>query len=489
MSKIEVSLDDATQAYARYQELNPRGHNEEFEGIVGEIRELDLLVPDQVEAVQEQRRLLLQTRYFRTLFESLVAQLEDNPDWADNRADSDETVEEAPRTFLKTVEDILVKPEDRMAVAREDEGGIDIDSMIISPERITPTLLKNLGLEEHLPPKGTKRVKRIKAYAAAIPAIKEMLSHLEPIRYPGTEDHTEESNLRYFRLMRMGAGPNEGMILGTQNVRKTDDNERGEKVLFKTDLHASERRVLHIYESYREEMRKLASIEEGLRGVRKTLSNWTADKVRDNEHRLATMKQELLKIAATLNPQIIQNRHKRAIAREISLSLTLKDSLDRYNPLIIGDRLDRAIDRIGERFKEIERISGFLGGDQARVTALTELQEAPLSAFCELVNELHEKFKLFERRPLGDDEKEVVLRNLNLTKEKAERLNYEPYLSLAKNFIERIDRVIDLLTTGPTEDFSQPAHQLAAEEFVKAYLVSKVAHAYRDLQTVYRKSR
>lgn len=190
---------------------------------------------------QEQRRLLLQTRVYRMLFEALIAQLDGDEDWTERHAESDRDFTEAPRTFTKTAQDILTEPEDRMVTSRDED--VDLKSIVVSPCRVNPTLLKNLGLDEYLPPRGTRVVKRMEAYVAAIPAIKKMFGSLKPVRYPGREEEAGLSDLRYFRLMRMGGGPNEGMILGTQSIRKTAGDEQGDKILFKTDLYGAERRV------------------------------------------------------------------------------------------------------------------------------------------------------------------------------------------------------------------------------------------------------
>lgn len=328
----------------------------------------------------------------------------------------------------------------------------------------------------------------MEAYVAAIPAIKEMFGSLEPVRYPGQEESADLPDLRYFRLMRMGAGANEGLILGTQNIRKTADNEQGDKILFKTDLYGAERRVLHINARYREELAKLASIDELLRGVYEALDRWTADEVRANEDKLMHLRQDLLKIAESLDPQLIRNHHKRAIRTEVGKCLTLRDSRDRYNPNVIQGRISYARREVGARLSDIQEISECLGGDQVRMTSLAMAQEAPLTDFCNLVAEMHERFRVFRESPLDGQERSRVLANLERAKSKAERLEYEPYLSLGKAFIRRIDLVKAKLeqSAEPTEG-ALVFHVEAQAEFVKAYLISKVAKAYRDLQAVYRR--
>lgn len=122
------------------------------------------------------------------------------------------------------------------------------------------------------------------------------------------------------------------------------------------------------------------------------------------------------------------------------------------------------------------------------MTALAMAQEAPLTDFCNLVAEMHERFRVLQERPLEPSEKTRVLANLGLAKRKAERLEYEPYLSLSRVFAKRIDLMIAKLEQGAEPTEAAPFFHLEVQaEFVKAYLVSKVARACRDLQAVYRR--
>lgn len=118
---------------------------------------------------------------------------------------------------------------------------------------------------------------------------------------------------------------------------------------------------MHINAQYREELAKLASIDELLRGVFESLDRWTADEIRTNEDKLMALRQDLLKIADSLDPQLILNHHKRIIRTEIGRCLTLKDARGRYNPNVIQGRIARARQEVGGCFQDIQEISEYLG--------------------------------------------------------------------------------------------------------------------------------
>ncbi len=399
-----------------------------------------------------------------TVVRARVEQMLGNHVWMDQRGSSDQEFKKAPRTFAKTAQEILTHPTDRVVFRR---GGdiYDLSSIIVDPRRVTDTLLKNLGLDEAVPPKKANRAEQLSQRAEAIPDVKRALADLEPIRFPGRESDSDE--LKYFRLMRVGDGVNEGYIVGTQHIE-------GKKILFKTDLYGAGRRLTHIEESYVEEIRKLKWLEMTLREISEKFGKWAAIK---NTEELDAVKNALLKCVDSL--EFVRNDHKGNLRRRINRCLQLKGANGRLNnPGATRASIQGTMNDLGARHTEIERIWSYIARDKARMHGLIEDQEAPFNQFAAEVRKLHEQFRILRSdTPLDEENKQRIITNLRARQENASDLMYEPYLSFGKKFSEQIGNVIAALENGDTEK--------AGAEFVKVFLITKLVESHNDLQGVY----
>ncbi|MDA1060956.1 MAG: hypothetical protein O3B47_04140, partial [bacterium] len=113
----------------------------------------------------EEREVERQLEIFRIAIRAKIDQLIGNHVWAERGGTTEQQFREVPRTFPKTVQEVLTHPTERMVFQREELMSKEdlqaaISSVIIDPRRITNTLLTNLGLEEFIPPKRTKREKQ-----------------------------------------------------------------------------------------------------------------------------------------------------------------------------------------------------------------------------------------------------------------------------------------------------------------------------------------
>ncbi len=373
---------------------------------------------------------------------------------------SRDEAETAVRTFLKTVQEVLSHPDDRRAF---DRGEDDVDNIIIDPLLITDTLLTNLGLAQYIPEKGTKEPEKVSQRAKAIPDIKEMLKHLEPMRLPGQQDH----ELKYFRLMRMSGGENEGMILGTQVIN-------GQKVIFKTDLYGSGRRLAHIEARYLEEIDLLQKIAGVIKNALAHLSDWASI----SEDDLAEIRDGILECVDSL--ENVENKDKVALHEQLEKSLTLRDSLGRYNPGATTSRLIKAQTHLTSRIMEIEAISRYLTVDKLKMRGLVAEQVNPIEKFLATVATTHHSFRLLKpESEMSPAKKAEILRNLKGLKAISDQQKYEPFLSFGRKFSAQLEKAHAALQNDD--------RRTAAHEFTKVYLVAKMERAYKEIQSAYSK--
>jgi len=466
MAKESPSLPDISEDLLKYQELNPA-----YSNLAGKSdqRALDDInnskfkkgTSEELNFKEKVRRIEM----FRTAIRAKIEQMEGNVTWREKGGSTDQEFRSAPRTFVKTVQEVLSHPTERMVFQRSDDFFDGLKDIIIDPRRITNTLLANLGLEEYIPPKGTLQQKQLELRALAIPEIRENFRDLEPIILPGQEH--DQGDLKYFRLMRIGAGSKRGYIIGTQHID-------GDKILFQTDLYGAGRRLLHIEQSYAEEIRKLKWIEMVLNEIYAKLDNWSDVK---NTKELDAIRDSLEECVKSL--EFVRDEHKKRLLERIKRCLALRGKDGRLNnPSAKRAAIKAAVGDTGKRFKDIENIWAHVGKDKARVRGLIEQQERPFDEFCAEVRKLHDRFRILQENPsLDDAEKDRIIRNLKERQKNVSHLVFEPYLSFGEKFTEQINKVIAALG-----DNDIPR---AATEFIKVYLITKLVETHNDLQKVY----
>lgn len=462
----EPLLDDLE----RYGELNPAFRFWESDQLDPRIeREFKDIFYNSQNKEREEREVTRRLQLFRIAIRAKIEQLMGNEVWGRKGGSSERDFRAAPRTFLKTAQEVLSGETERMVFTRDEIAEPEaeanaIEGIIIDPRRISNTLLHNLGLAEFIPQKGLRQEEQLKRRAEAIPKIREMLMGLEPIELP----MQDREDLNYFRLMRIGKGPNTGYIIGTQNIE-------GRKRLFKTDLYGAERRLLHIEESYREEIRKLKWIELTLKDVRDRLQDWLSLK---GTEQLEIMKQSLIKCAESL--EFVRDADKRDLLRRIRQIMEFKDSTGRYNPGAVSANLTVGLRHISSRYQRIERIWKHVGQDKGRINQMIAEEEKPMGSFLGEVELLHDRFKILRTgRPIAPAERERIMRNLNDREAEAKKCRFEPNLSFGVKFVERTNIVKTALSENRNED--------AGKEFVKMYLIAKLAMVNSKLQDIYKR--
>jgi|GEM_PF-3276849 len=411
----------------------------------------------------------------------------------------------SPRTFLKTVQEILTGPTERVAYQRDemDKSAVNVSTIIIDPMMITPTLLENLGLSQYKAPKGSSYADKVAANASAIPAIKDMLGQLEPFKlsYEGSR-----SRLHYFRLMRIGGGEHEGELLGTQTIG-------GRKILFRTDLHGAYRRIDHIDDQYSEEIGRLQAIVDKIAGIDNAIATrWKEIKSTDE---LDKIKVELCAMVEEL--QFVRNDHKKKILDLIGRCTTFtvqqkvpakfgpgedgkrvmkepETTKDVVNPGAMRAQWNTVKNHVGLRISEIAHIRSYLAHDQTYIQNYMKAQSLPFDRFYDKVEKMHGDFKILkEDQPLSHEDAAKIRRNLLLLKQElgayekpseagngiGKGVQFEPYLTFARRMMQHIDAACELLRR---EDVENTDRKAAASEFMKVYVVTKIQRVYKEIQ-------
>lgn len=474
MRRNVSSLESLPDEFAAYAKVNSAYRDDLDPRLVEEIKAMsvkkthDALVDGKVEKGKESPRevteIALNLLRFQTALRVKTTQIEGNETWAERGPASTEDFERSPRTFLKTAQEVLTNPMDRMFFWRSDNISESINDIIIDPRLITNTLLEDLGLSKFIPAKGVRKELQIELRAEAIPEIRKMLSHLESIRRPG-QKQTADEKLNYFRLMRIGEGENKGYVVGTQNIGD-------HKILFKSDIYSARRRIEHIGKDYDVEVSVLYRIKENLEKFRDKLEYW---KKPEQRAELEQFRGGMLKHVDLL--KFVRDDHKREMKLKIMKCMSFDDSLGRPNPNVKGNQLTSAIKYMGGRVTNISGISRELGVDGDVVRALIAEQIAPLESFYDTVNALHDRFAILHKETLSTAEKEKILGNLENIKVQSKAMIFEPDMSFGAKFIEQIDKTIEALTVDDLKT--------GAKEFVKMYLIVKLKKTQMQMDRVY----
>lgn len=475
---VPISVDDLSPGFAadfnKYMSLSPAiGQMPQDPRLTADFNELFFSTATDQHGNRlsfSNRQIANRIRQFHERILAKIPQLEGNELFSRLGPATEAEMDAAPRTFSKTAQEVLAAPYEQMVIERTEIESRQIsvrdsiNKIIIDnePGYITDTLLRNLGLDEYISPKRTNKKAKMARYREAIPAIKEMLNSLEPITRP---DEGTESELNYFRLMRITQGPNKGYVIGTQNIN-------GDKILFKTDLFGAKLRISHIEASHQDEIAKLKSIEMLVDNVIKHLDRW---RELSNEEVNALTK-ELINCVDSL--EHVLDEDKKDMREKIKLAMRFKDRQSRTNPTVAMMRLQVAKESLGLRLKSIEEIWQYLGKDRMKVAEIRSEEEAPLASFLHEVETLNSQMNRLSAANIDQgDVKTTLVHNLEARSREAEKLKYEPHLAMAEKFTAQIDKVIRALEDSDLN--------LAKREFVKIYLIVKIARTTHDLQRVY----
>lgn len=435
--------DDGTE-YQRYVDLNPahqfndpRGR-EELEAVFD---------PEQNLGNNE---LVRQMNLMQISVRARLAQIEESVDaWKLYRAATPLAFAVGPRTLDRTFGELLAAPADRVVTPRRLSENALLPPLIIDPLRITPTMIANMGLEDPVQEKGLLQEDQAVLRARLIPLLREMIGSLEPIRRPD-EENDALGDLRYFRLMRVASGPNAGYVVGTQMIG-------GQKVLFKTDLKAAERRLFHIDHGYKEEVSKLAWMQKVIKNLHSHLEFW-----KDGRRRAAAEK--LLETMGQMVDSLehVKDPAKLEMKKMLGACLNFEDSLGRPNPGAKRAQLTKAYESLGKRLAAIEGISTHLSKDHKKVLEVVAGQKDPLQEVQQLI---------LERKPWPEQVQSFALAE--------EQVQYQPDLGFA--------REARALVNGVSAHLDKGERQEASVEYVELYALCKMKVAYAAIWEIYRR--
>ncbi len=476
-------IDDAVRAcdeiFQEHARLNP---DFAIETRTDEVRKLlaSVFDPSTAKTKNTQREIAGRVAKMMMIMHSKNEQMRDNATWQEKRGATKEQRAGAQRTMPKTVQDILSDKDNVMVFQDselQDAEALEkaMRSIIINPDNIHNTLLKNLGLEERQPPKGTKQLNRLAMHADLIGEIKEAMLGLEPFMREGDK----QKELRYFRLMRIGKGKNRGYLLGTVNrdIEDENGNFEPEKGLFMIDLRGAERRIAHIRKGYNLEVKKLAWIKECLEDVHEELARW--NEIKDTEG-LLKLKKIMLEVAESLKK--VRAKDKVALKRRIAASLTLKDSRGRPNPGAMRAHLLKTIPMIEPRKAAIANVSAFLGRDEARVCEQITEEESPIHTFLEKVEKYGDQLHMFQGiKKISETKKQEIIRNLEKLLLTTHGMRFEPDISFGEQYRPLIEQLIERIRNPQSQD------EEIAQLFLQIFLIAKIQRAYHKTQKVYKK--
>ena len=420
-----------------------------------------------------ERAIRNRLKWFLQIMEAKCDQTEGNDRFTERKYPTVNEWRKYPRHIMRTLQETLCDPTDyiispRKELDEKDEHGNNIglrkamSSIIINPKRINDTLLENLGLEEFScrpteeKPR-TTTTERLQRYTEAIPEIRRILMSLEFIRRPN-EQHRPIGQLKYFRMMRIGEGedlastnPHAGTILGTQI-------NNGNRILFRTDLHGADRRLIHIDHTYQDEQEKLQTIQEAIKSVDRHSETWSGPQ---NQAKRNELHAALLNIIQSL--EHIKNYHKKRLRRNLKSYLNL---IGQGNPGAAQWDLERAQINIGKRIENMDYISGHLKQDERRVQRLILDQEKPYASFLKDVESIKDEFS---------DTTEIDPTTLRpqlqaLRKNIQENMKFEPYLSVGQQCCTAIEQTLRDLAVCDMES--------AGESFLRVYSITKLERAY-----------
>lgn len=384
---------------------------------------------------------------------------------------SPQAFRKSPRRLLKSAQEALVHPADRVAgkfsvIQERDEQDIVLPIHIaIDPLRLSDRLITNLGFGHMLAPKGSPRLDQVRAKIQIIPYIKqEILANLDPIPLSRASDIR-----RNYRLFRITQGPKKGFILGAQEIA-------GDDRLYVTTLPGAKRRVDHIEDQYVKELAQLARIHNKLSDINLLLNkDWPGMKV---PRRLRVLLMTLHGLVEEL--QFVVDDDKKVLHDAIEKAARLLANKNKGAALAcIGEmRSNRLIDR---RQHKTSQIFAELAQDKLLVQGHIYREEAALERLYEAVHEQKSEPRIANpEHPLTKEDRRELVHKLNRIMEGClDNVHFQPNLSFGEKIVEYLREAADHLLTD------EPDRKALAEEFMKAYVVSKLARFHNFLLSLY----
>jgi len=389
--------------------------------------------------------------------------------WRQKGPASEKDWQKAPATFFKLLQECLEKKADHIAIDRSEVASEAarreaFSALIIDCGLITDTLLHNFGLDEFIPPKGTKASQAAKMREKAIDEIRKMVLSVRPFLYPHQDEDTNPP--AYFRVMLLDNGKRNGYLLGTQRIE-------GQRTIFRTDIYGAERRVRHIEQTHSAEIKLLREILPELEKGFRMLENWGSIKGTED---IDTLRSKLLEIIETFKH--VRNDQKVKIKKQVEKALTVKYKSGVMNPGAVRANLSSAISQLGKRLEEIERIASYIRRDGVQILNIAEGERKRIFDFLQIVEEKHDDLKILRKSasPLSGADRMKLKTSLGKIFDQAAEIRCEPNLSFALLYRSCIGHLINALESESDDEIRT--------RFTKIYLIAKLFRTQVQLQKV-----
>ncbi|MBU1151592.1 hypothetical protein KJ632_02055 [Patescibacteria group bacterium] len=352
-----------------------------------------------------------------------------------------------PRNLIKTMQELLVRKEDRIKITKEDLSEFSneelMDSVIIDPQFITNKLLSHLGLEEYLPSNQTSR-KSIPKYddiryrAEAIEAVRDMFK-------TGIEVADLPQQKTNHRLLRVTKGPQTGALLCVQS-----NGNQKKHINFYENLQSAYRRTDHAKESYEKEVDLLGNIL----AILKNMNGEAAD-----ENQIKSINEFLKKL------QHVSNSYKVSISERLQGYLNPSLTIGARKAITWGIQND-----IAKRANHSQTCLKYLVEDQQDIFFLMRKQSATLSSFYNEIVKYSERLKILKSDgELNEEEKERIVRNLKILANNCEDMNLNPYRFVSQKIQEKISELIETIE----QEIDHPKEQ---HIFIHIFALAKLLH-------------
>ncbi len=385
------------------------------------------------------------------------------------RGRNDEDEADAPRPPLVTLKRLRTSLTHEADRAPENPFPLD-------PEKLTTTLIANLGLGHMLAPKGSRRLAQLHSKIDTLPLVEKIILSLEPLStVPGSQG---KSN----RLFRITKGDKKGHILGLHERHKgeNDPSIPGDRISIYT-IYSAERHVNHVRDNYVIERNLLATIGTDIDNLYHLLGEaWeemrTPKALRGHIDTLTVYVNQL---------RFVKDADKQKLFGVIRMARTC---LQKKNPGATRAALMRqmANDFIGKRLGAMNNIIGELSHDQSMLQSRIAQEAA-------VVEVLHRKVLAQQEQPrLADPGKSLsasqiidLCRNINLIGAAcAQHVVFEPNRTFADKLEESLQKTVEALEKKYPEG---PDRESAAAMFMRAFVVSKLARFNHFLMRFYDK--
>lgn len=367
--------------------------------------------------------------------------------------------EVTPGSPSRTFQDIFTPPEARIVPNyKRGPSYSEYQRQPIDPCPVDPAYIPDWFMDEFELGRldGLSDFEKLERKAEAIPEVKNIFKHLQPLNVYGRKSQR-------IMVMQDYDEDHDGKVLVTSYTgRQKKEDDRKTMQVFDSAYEAH-RRMIHADQGYEMEQEKLDGIKGRTKGVLGDTKGVKKDDPR-REQLSSRIESELEILGKVLS------YHKVEAADILADVSSLKDSRDRHNPGAACCRIVKVIDLLEARLPQIYHKSRYVNDDKKMLNksihmgrgALEEARVASLN-LCEALEN-------------GSDGSEIV-RNVSLMPE-LEDLKLRPFSLYAAKFAEKKEELKAALLAGDKKAFRDAA--------INAYVACKTFEVQHERERILR---